>query len=957
MLFIVMMMLPAGIYLKAVAQQVNIRSYTIENGLVNNDILNIYEDSRGFIWLCTRGGLSRYDGCRFTIFTTDNGLVNDMINDIIETGPQEFIVAQNSGGPVVLKNDRVSLISPASNITLNNFFHADDGRLLAATDDNGIVELRKEGIRPLNSNYRSSTIKISKLNDSLWLAIDLGLAAQLITPSIEARSKLFAAGATTTYVDSRRRAWIGTIKGLKLLDPAVEKGGEPAFLPLPPPFDLPMLRQSFISDILEDSQGNFWFATINGLVHINKNGEVIIYTQQLGLPTSFVNCVREDSRHNIWVGTSMGLAKLLLKKEVMVFTPDSGYGNPGMLAVLPFSKNKARFFDGKSVGLLDLITGRSSDRVLVDSVGYPLYRVGSDEFLLRKGGNATIYRARSEKTETLAWPRRDFTSIVRISHHWFIGCNVDTLVTIRYGRSAFRLTTGIKSPVFTMASTGKTVWGGTFQGGMVKMSVIEKQDSLHISIVDTFAKRLPDQHIRILFTDKENEVWIGTRYKGLLRLLESADGKYELQHYGINDGLSSDFVLAIKRDVYGNMWIGTAQGLDKLIPEGNGYRIFNFGRVNKLFQRIGAIDFADSNHLIGTGYPSVVYARDMNQDAITSFPVYITRVSGAPADTALYNDSARLPHGKAQIYFEFSSPQLINEDFGKYSYRLVGSNDPAWNMAGSSRSVYFANLRPGKYTFQVRTLGFNGAWGMPATYDFLVEAPFWQKTWFILLVVFAIGLLAYAAYRYRVQQLIQLQRVRNRIATDLHDEIGSNLTNISILSNLSKTNLLQPQKAGDFLQRISEEVSSSSQALDDIIWSVNTNHDTLEETVARMRRYAAELFDSANISYELYLDPAFEGKRLSMEQRRDLYLLYKEAVNNISKHADAQHVIIQIAIEHNQLLLSVKDDGKGFDAEKESNRYGLKSMKLRVKKWKGKISIDSGIGQGTFMQVRLPVSR
>jgi signal transduction histidine kinase len=198
--------------------------------------------------------------------------------------------------------------------------------------------------------------------------------------------------------------------------------------------------------------------------------------------------------------------------------------------------------------------------------------------------------------------------------------------------------------------------------------------------------------------------------------------------------------------------------------------------------------------------------------------------------------------------------------------------------------------------------------------------------------------------------------MRNSIATDLHDEIGSNLTNISILSRLSKNNLSRPDKANDFLQRISEEVASSSQALDDIIWSVNTNHDTLEETVARMRRYAAELFDAANIRYDLQLDPALEEKKLIMEQRRDLYLLYKEAVNNVFKHAEAKQVIIKVALEQRQLMLTIKDDGKGFETGKESVRHGLKGMKERVKKWKGKIEIASAPNQGVFIQVRLPAA-
>jgi len=217
--------------------------------------------------------------------------------------------------------------------------------------------------------------------------------------------------------------------------------------------------------------------------------------------------------------------------------------------------------------------------------------------------------------------------------------------------------------------------------------------------------------------------------------------------------------------------------------------------------------------------------------------------------------------------------------------------------------------------------------------------------------------LLYALYRYRIKQLVRLQKVRNRIATDLHDEIGSNLTNISILSNLSKKSLSQPQQANDFLQRISEEVSSSSQALDDIIWSVNSSHDTMEQTVARMRRYAAELFDAANIRYELQLDPVFEEKKLAMEQRRDIYLLFKESVNNISKHAGAREVSIQLAIVHNHLLLQVKDDGKGFDTMKEFNRHGLKGMKERVNKWKGKITVESAEQKGTVIEIRLPLSK
>jgi len=142
------------------AQQINIRSYSIEDGLVNNDVLNIYQDRQGFIWLCTRGGLSRYDGTRFTNYTTDNGLTNDMINDIYEIAPQKFIVAQNMEGPRLLENDRIGSLSHPTKITLNSFYRVNNSKLLATTDQHGIMEWRKDNFQPVNKEGKISQICI-----------------------------------------------------------------------------------------------------------------------------------------------------------------------------------------------------------------------------------------------------------------------------------------------------------------------------------------------------------------------------------------------------------------------------------------------------------------------------------------------------------------------------------------------------------------------------------------------------------------------------------------------------------------------------------------------------------------------------------------------------------------------------------------------------------------------------
>src|SRR4030095_7593472 len=258
---------------------------------------------------------------------------------------------------------------------------------------------------------------------------------------------------------------------------------------------------------------------------------------------------------------------------------------------------------------------------------------------------------------------------------------------------------------------------------------------------------------------------------------------------------------------------------------------------------------------------------------------------------------------------------------------------------------------------ELRSLAFNGAAGEAAVFSFTIRPPFWGTVWFYILCVIAIAAIFYGLYRYRVNQLLRLQKVRNRIATDLHDDIGSTLTNISILSELSDKTLEQPTKARQYLHRITEEVNASGQALDDIIWSINTQHDTLEEMLARMRRFASELFDHTDTRYQFKLEEGSADKKLDMEHRRDIYLIFKESLNNIYKHASATNVFIRLALINQLLEMEIKDDGKGFNPGDSTHRNGLKNLKARVEKWKGQIKIESAAGEGTVIQVSIPVKQ
>jgi signal transduction histidine kinase/ligand-binding sensor domain-containing protein len=940
----------------SIAQQTNIRKYSIEDGLVNNDVLNIYQDSLGFIWLCTRGGLSRYDGNRFTNYTTGNGLTGDMINAVYEIAPQQFIVAQNSGGPRLLYNGAITSFGDDTQITLNRFYKDNSNRLLVATDQSGIMYLQNGRFIPVNNGYKISTQRMSKINDSLWIVMQQQEAAQLLTTPFNIYSKPTPLKITTIYTDLQKHTWVGTKKGLMLLAPQQQCNKPIAFALLPALFNLPILRESYIADMMQDSRGDYWIATNTGLVHLKSNGKYQIFTDTDGLPSPSVNCLLEDNQHNMWIGTPLGLAKFSLNNEVKIFTQKDGLSMKGVGFLAAVTENKVLLFEDDSIKELDLQERKISVGFLKTDSTLNVYKLNSPDVLAEKTAAALIYKQVKSDSKISNWPVGTYNCVAQVSEGIFVGAVANKLFTVTNGRVQQQLLLNIPDIISVVVIDKKGVlWAGTVNSGLYKIALHKCQDTIAFKIIDTLVSTLPDAHIRALYADKENELWIGTRYQGLVRLLQSAGEKYTIQQYGIDQGLSSDFVRTINRDATENIWAGTMQGIDKLIPQNDGYRVFNFGKVNNIFSQVFDICFLKDGYLLAAGFPYLVYARDVQQDTLKPAAVYITKVYTANADSAT-NAGTIVPYNKAQINFEFSAPQFINEKITTYTYRLLGSNDTNWTAAGKSQLVYYASLRPGGYTFEVKAMGFDGKWGQPAFHRFVVTTPFWQQAWFIILMMAIVALLGYAFYRYRIRQLIRLQKVRNSIATDLHDEIGSNLTNISILSNLSKKNLSQPQQAGEFLQRISEEVAASSQALDDIIWSVNTSHDTLDETVSRMRRYAAELFDAAGISYDLQLNPLFEEKKLTMEQRRDVYLVYKEAVNNIFKHAAATQVIIKINIEQQQLVLQIKDNGKGFDTTKTSARYGLKGMRERVQKWKGKFEISSANNTGTSIKIALPLA-
>jgi len=319
------------------------------------------------------------------------------------------------------------------------------------------------------------------------------------------------------------------------------------------------------------------------------------------------------------------------------------------------------------------------------------------------------------------------------------------------------------------------------------------------------------------------------------------------------------------------------------------------------------------------------------------------------------NVQATFTHNNNSISISFTGINFDNGQFNQYAYRLFENGSSSWISIGQQKMLNFANLKPGKYTFQVKTINTNEVnnFGM-ASLILIITPAFYQTQWFLALCLLLFTAAIYALYRYRIQQLLRVQKVRNNISSDLHDDIGARLTNMNILTMLSEQNLGKPEISSGYLTRISGEIQSSGEALDDIVWSINSNYDSITETIARMRRYAADQFEPTHISFEFKSDFSNTHHKLMMDQRRDLFLVYKEAIANIQKHSGATQVSISITNVKKQLGLSISDNGKGFDTSKQTHRNGIINMHTRIQKWKGTLTIESSPGFGTLVHIRLP---
>jgi signal transduction histidine kinase len=453
-----------------------------------------------------------------------------------------------------------------------------------------------------------------------------------------------------------------------------------------------------------------------------------------------------------------------------------------------------------------------------------------------------------------------------------------------------------------VAQTG-TLWGASLGSGLVR---IDNPDAIHPD-VETLGTSdgLPGERVVAITEDSQGRLYAGSLL-GITRLDPSLGG---VRHYSVEDGLARSEVTTAFRDRTGALWFGTNAGISRLVAE------------------------------------------DAEPPVATRLLISGARVNGTALPIAHLGAASAGPFefgaGARNLEVDFLS--LGGTRASTIQYRLEGAEE-TWTGAPERGTVTYALLPSGSYRFVVRAPVAKG-W-QDASLAFVIKPPIWRRWWFVLSMagLVAIGLLA--AHRTRVARLVAVERVRTRIASDLHDDIGSNLSQIAILGELLQRKA-DTGTATAYLARIADLSRQSVDSLSDIVWSIDPTKDRLHNLGMRMRRLASDLLSSHDLAFTFEVH-GLPDVSMTAEVRRDVFLAFKETLHNVVRHARCHTVAIDVRLEGGRVGFTVRDDGRGFDVS-DTEGHGLTSVRRRADRLGGTLAITSQPGRGTTVELFVPL--
>lgn len=1007
----------------ALGERLPVRPLSTSDGLASGAINDVLCDSRGFVWFATRDGLSRYDGVRITnyrlgITTTQS------IFQIIERKNGDYLIVKQGPGIYRFNASTSVTEEPGFEMqTLNavKIFEADAGRVfedahgeLWLSADAKLFHLtespqglvRDSPIDLKSPDGKSLEVVYAKEDKfgTFWIATDRGVVrADPRTGRLLEFLETPLPDAMRTYVqyifrDAHDRIWIKALDAAFVLIPSEPdesrdlqrdhlKENIVGRLPDRPGeivrWDADDGFPEFnMSALYESGDGRIWLVGERGLVVFNGS-EFRIFNETNGLG-DFLTDISEDSNGNLWLGSFTGAYRISMNGFSSYGTSDglarsdisSIFENrPGEIFTIEGDWHTSRFNGKKFISLRpsqDLMTGSplwTSNGALRDSRGSWWYLLENsalrfddiDSFNdLAKARPSAVYKT-GDQFNNGAFYRIFEDSAGDI---WIANRSTDTsksaLNVWRGGRGqsykvgeAENFPSGKPPSAFCEDGEGR-LWVGFYYGAVGRF----ENGRFHLF---TREEGAPGGFIGQIYRDNRNRIWIASSEFGVHVVDDPNATPVVFRKIA---GISNN-ARALTEDVFGRIYVGTVRGIDRITPETG--RLEHFSSVDGLADDFVTCAFRSQTGELwfGTrrGVSKLVPKPDIPE---TEPPILIAglRVSGVKLPNSELGSSEvtgiGLSSSQNNILIDFFSVGRGAHGGVDYQFMLEGA-DENWSKPTKERSVNFSNLGAGTYRFLVRAVNSQGlASSKPATVEFHISPPFWATWWFMSLIVFIAIAVIYIVLDQRFKRVLELEKVRTRIATDLHDDIGASLSRISMLSEIVKS-----QSAADDTvsqKRLSQIAGDSRDLVDsmsDIVWAINPRRDSIESVIDRVCSFASDTLCAKEVAWTVNSPPEIRSLHLTAEEKRNLYLIFKEAVNNAARHSHCMAASFTVKLERGELVMQITDDGIGLNSDSVDSRSmggrGLINMKSRAAEIGARIDFIADKPQGTTIVVSLPI--
>jgi len=977
------------------AQKLPFTNYTTANGLTHNRTHVIRQDGMGYIWIGTDLGINRYDGRSFKYFPCPEKGYRSARYAIRNSA--EVIFAIDHFGIAVCVGDSVRFIKLNTEKigSINGVVCINDSTYYLNNESYGLYCIKngitRQIILPEPFTRKSNFVDIfNDRKNNIWSLSPDGL---LFFPNGDILHPVQIPFFEKTYINSVRQDKNGDIYVSSHL--GVFRYSEDncsAILSVKPEMvltlgadisgiTLPMGAD--ISDLTFDEYDNIWMAsTLKGLYKYNKNTKAVSnYGFINGLVSQNAWDVFCDKENNIWVATENGISKLTTQFYYSFDFTNTDYQNVKGACILNdstllfstildayiFTNGKIEKINGYKniVGYLeDLFLKITENKLFVN-----IYLVINATYI------KILTYSYELKNNTLNQGKKLEELPGGIEHiyinHGAAHEGNEMWISTTNGLQLYKNGKFYPVPGFTENDKNITITYIARNNKGDLWFINNNRDLVRYKITPANADSFPykleqQQYIRSdrlgaqyyykMFIDTRGYIWLCGKEKGICLLLTESNGNVTSIDTFASGTFSSDIINDVAEDNGHNIWIGTALGLDKVVFKKDSFRIEKdvYGSV-LCGKYIFFVKKLNDKLFVGTTGCMGVISTDQHEPGIAP-EVYVSGVKVNEKKVVYLPGS--IPEFKPNensISFTFTGISFKDEHHIKYSYKLDGL-DKNWSDPRPEYTITYSRVPPGNYTFKVKALSANGIWSIqPATFTFTIAQPFYTQWWFIALVIITVYAIVYSVYRYRINQLLEIQKIRQSISKDLHDDIGATVSSINILANMAKSDLVSESKRNHFLETIQEESKHVTESLNDIVWNINPKNDSLDIMFARMQRYASELFEARNIVYEFALPQVFVGEQnMDMRQRQHVYLIFKEAVNNLIKYAEATRAVITLSIAKGTLTLIISDDGKGFDVNSEHTGNGIFNMKKRAQEITADLVIESAPNKGTTIQLSMP---